>query len=468
MRFCDKLPKLRKENNLSQEQLADKIGVSRQAVSKWESGSSYPDMDKMIQICSILNCTLEDLLDDGTIKESKTSNTTNNKNNFNNYLQDFLTFITKSYNMFCSMTFKEKIKFLLEMFALVIIILILGVIASAILNAIVSNILSIIPDFLRYYLYDIIETIYMTALFILGIVIIIHIFKIRYLDYFVTIEDQNVTEKTIEEPIEKIENKHYVQKDKEKIIIRDPKHSTFSFINFLGKIILYAIKFFSLFIAIFAIFFFIGFVFTAIMSLCHISYGIIFFYIFLAILGAIAICYIILEFIYRFIFDMKQNLNKLFIIFIISLIFIGIGGALTFVKMINYDYKENNENLTLKTTEEYLDMNDNIYIYFGVSQDNVQYTIDNSLNNIKLEITYPENSEYIIDYDVISDEENNSIKHYYVYLNSMNPIKLYKMVLDDLKNNTIRTYDKYDLIKIKVYLSEENYSILKNNNSIVY
>lgn len=41
MRFCDKLPKLRKENNLSQEQLADRLGVSRQAVSKWESGESH-------------------------------------------------------------------------------------------------------------------------------------------------------------------------------------------------------------------------------------------------------------------------------------------------------------------------------------------------------------------------------------------------------------------------------------------
>lgn len=46
MKFCDKLPKLRKQNNLSQELLADKLGVSRQAVSKWEQGSSYPDMEK--------------------------------------------------------------------------------------------------------------------------------------------------------------------------------------------------------------------------------------------------------------------------------------------------------------------------------------------------------------------------------------------------------------------------------------
>ena len=56
MKFCDKLAKQRKNNNLSQEQLAEKLNVSRQAVSKWESGSSYPDMEKIIQICGILNC----------------------------------------------------------------------------------------------------------------------------------------------------------------------------------------------------------------------------------------------------------------------------------------------------------------------------------------------------------------------------------------------------------------------------
>ena len=48
MRFCEKLAVKRKQNNLSQEQFADTLGVSRQAVSKWESGTSYPDMDKII------------------------------------------------------------------------------------------------------------------------------------------------------------------------------------------------------------------------------------------------------------------------------------------------------------------------------------------------------------------------------------------------------------------------------------
>ena len=45
MKFEDKLQYLRKKANLSQEQLADKLNVSRQAVSKWESGASYPEMD---------------------------------------------------------------------------------------------------------------------------------------------------------------------------------------------------------------------------------------------------------------------------------------------------------------------------------------------------------------------------------------------------------------------------------------
>ena len=107
MKFCDKLPKLRKENNLSQELLADKLGVSRQAVSKWESGSSYPDMEKMIDMCKILNCTLEDLLDDGVVKETNSSN--NTKINFSCYFNDFLKFITRIYNMFCAMKFKDKI-----------------------------------------------------------------------------------------------------------------------------------------------------------------------------------------------------------------------------------------------------------------------------------------------------------------------------------------------------------------------
>lgn len=46
--LSENLKKIRKDNNLSQEQLAEELGVSRQAISKWESGVAYPEMDKII------------------------------------------------------------------------------------------------------------------------------------------------------------------------------------------------------------------------------------------------------------------------------------------------------------------------------------------------------------------------------------------------------------------------------------
>ena len=58
MKFSEKLQTLRKENKLSQEKLADMLDVSRQAVSKWESGQTYPEMDKLLSMCKIFNCTL--------------------------------------------------------------------------------------------------------------------------------------------------------------------------------------------------------------------------------------------------------------------------------------------------------------------------------------------------------------------------------------------------------------------------
>ena len=50
--FSENLKKIRKEHNLSQEELADELGVSRQSISKWESSQAYPEMDKIIMICN--------------------------------------------------------------------------------------------------------------------------------------------------------------------------------------------------------------------------------------------------------------------------------------------------------------------------------------------------------------------------------------------------------------------------------
>lgn len=54
---------LRRESGaMTQEKLAEQIGVSRQTVSKWESGEAYPELHKLIDLCEIFHCKLDDLL----------------------------------------------------------------------------------------------------------------------------------------------------------------------------------------------------------------------------------------------------------------------------------------------------------------------------------------------------------------------------------------------------------------------
>ena len=60
--FQQQLTKLRQAAGLSQEQLADQLHVSRQAISKWENGSALPDIEKIIQIASILHVSLDELV----------------------------------------------------------------------------------------------------------------------------------------------------------------------------------------------------------------------------------------------------------------------------------------------------------------------------------------------------------------------------------------------------------------------
>ena len=59
MTFGEKIQKLRKEAGLSQEELAHRLKVSRQAVSKWERDSGYPETEKIIWMSSIFNVSAD-------------------------------------------------------------------------------------------------------------------------------------------------------------------------------------------------------------------------------------------------------------------------------------------------------------------------------------------------------------------------------------------------------------------------
>jgi transcriptional regulator with XRE-family HTH domain len=62
MKFGDNLKRVRKMRKISQEDLADKLGVSRQSVSKWETGENYPSMTNILCLCTIFKCQINELV----------------------------------------------------------------------------------------------------------------------------------------------------------------------------------------------------------------------------------------------------------------------------------------------------------------------------------------------------------------------------------------------------------------------
>lgn len=62
MKLAEKLKRLRAENKFTQEQLAEKLNVSRSTISSWETGRSYPDLEMVIEICDCFNVSLDFLL----------------------------------------------------------------------------------------------------------------------------------------------------------------------------------------------------------------------------------------------------------------------------------------------------------------------------------------------------------------------------------------------------------------------
>ena len=68
MKFEENVRELRKQRGMSQEELAEYLKVSRQSISKYENGTASPELDKLMQLCELFDCTLDDLLK-GEVKE---------------------------------------------------------------------------------------------------------------------------------------------------------------------------------------------------------------------------------------------------------------------------------------------------------------------------------------------------------------------------------------------------------------
>lgn len=460
MNLSDNLKKIRKEHNLSQEQLAEQLGVSRQAVSKWESGGAYPEMDKVLQLCQIFNLNIDDLLNQD-IKEI--NNSKQEKSNINKIIDDFLDYITKTIDMFSCMKFKEKIKCIFEQLLITGIIALLLLIIGSICGNIIQSILQFMPDKTYSVVYCILEGIYLSFGLVLGIILILHIFKVRYLDYYVIVKEENCEK--YEEPIDKKEENNEIQdklkqkedkkilleKKQEKVIIRDPKHSEYKFISGLLKILLFTLKSITFFIAIGFCITLITLVIITVLSFVFVKTGLIFIGSFITLISCIIINLITLIILYNFITSKKNKKGRLALFFIISLILIGIGIGIIFIGASEFEVIANTDSEIFVREEYTIQMQDNLFLEDW--HNNIEY-IESDNNDIK--IVYKHTPYYNIK---ISYNVDNYV-YFYSYPDYDNIMDILKDSVKDINNKKIIDYSNY---KIYIYTSQENIQKLRDN-----
>ena len=442
MNLSENLKKIRKDNNLSQEDLAEKLGVSRQSVSKWESGAAYPEMDKVLELCKLFNLNIDELLNQD-IKEVEQNR--QSKSTINKYIDSFLSYISKSVNLFISMKFKSKIKLIFEEFMIGLILTIMAILLGELLNAVYSNVFTYLPDIVFLPIRNILEGVYILVAAFAVIAIMIYIFKVRYLDYFEVVDK----EKTVKEEDKKIEDvkvEKKIERKEEKVIIRDPDHSGYKFINGLVKVLLFFIRLNVAFIGIGFSFSLIGFVMCLVLSFLISESGLLFIGTLLGLLSAIVINIVILDIIISFIFNRKTKKGLLLIAFLTSLITAGVACGLVISSFKDFSVINEYDEKYYNTKEVTYKMNNNIKIDHGYD------FVESNNKDIKIVYTYVNYcnlTSYIVEDDIIS-----------YYSDCLSNPELFKNFLSDLNDKKLVD----DQIDIKIYTTKENINKITENN----
>lgn len=450
MKLPENLKRIRRENNLSQEQLAEKIGVSRQAVSKWESGQSYPEMDKMLLICKLFNYNIDDLMNENVMEVSQNKQS---KTNINKYIEDFFGFINKTIDMFSAMRFRDKLKCLLENVLMCVVVLTIFLVLSAIGGHIFANAFGFLPYNAFRIIKNILESFFTILYLIITVTILLHIFKVRYLDYYeiIKVDKENVEENKKEIELEK-GKKIFVEKNKEKIIIRDPNHSESKFLTGIAKIVFGCIKFIAAFIGIGFAFTFIGLITLLILSFLFIKTGIMFIGVFLGLIAAIIINFLILEEFYNFIISKKTNRTKRAIMFIISLVIVGISIGLICIGITQFNLVEDINGNNIEKVYE-IKMKDNLA--FNVYGSVIEYVETDSSDKVKIVVNH---SKY---YNVQFLENNKTRNSVHCFRDNTKVVEFIRDIIKDVNNKELKDYS---IPVTYVYTSKVNIQkILKNN-----
>lgn len=456
MKFSEKLTKLRKENNLSQEALADKLDVSRQSVSKWESGQTYPEMDKLLTLCKIFNVTLDDLTND-SINYNEVNKKT--KNTFNSFIDEITYILNKSVTMFKNIKGKKRLKIIFELIIIFLILLLLRLPFTYLIN-LSNNIFYSYPQlaFITTIWEFLINILYL-AFFIFSY---LYIYKTNYLDKF---EIQDKPKEELKGEI-KEENKNYIYKET----------NTSPIFKTLGKILIIILKFFLVLITLPFLFSFIMLAIYLFIMLYLLLKGILYFGFTITGIGGLILNGFIILLASSFIFNYKLGFKKMFIIFISGLLITGIGVGLSITEVVNTKYIDNEPKTDLKHTNktyEY-DINDNLLLGtygnhiiedYSFNRLKIKYEIDNNITNkLVVDVSY---------YDEFSTINiNEYTQNNYKFIDFNNRInqsnKIINIILNNLKNKEIYNYNSLYTTYITIKTNEENLNKLKNISDNYY
>lgn len=451
MSFHKNLEYLRKEKNISQEDLAFKLGVSRQAVSKWESGAAYPETAKMVAMCKIFDCTLDELINEDIAelkKNAKRSYT------FNDLLNEVTDILNRTFRMFDNMNRRSILRFLFEMFLFFVFFILLLNIPLNYIFRLGDEVLINIPGDVAQLFISIWHLITGIVYIVVAVVSFVYIYKIRFLDKFE--EAKEIASKDAVKENETSVKQEIKKDDDRKVEIR--KYD-FGIFTFLGKIALFFIKSFVLFISLPIIFLLFCTVAGVVVGTVLMFNGVFFVGVVICLLSVIPFAVGLLNIIYNFIVNYRSNWERLFIVFIGSIIGFGIGAGISvfeFSKMtVSSEAPVHVESLVKVETFQ---MQEDMYLSNLI----YDYVVDDTLGDlVKVEVTYYD--VFTEDVVIESYEEPN-----YIYITtemkqSVNLGQLYEILIEDLKDRRLSNYTALGQYKFKVYASEENIGKLQRN-----
>lgn len=451
--LAENLKKIRKENNLSQEDLADILGVSRQAISKWESKVSYPEMDKIVLLCKKFDLNIDDLLH-RDIKEVKESMAVKSK--IKSSCDEIFNFIINTFELFWQMTLKMKIKFILEQIIIVIIMVIIWNCGAYMGSFIIQQVLRKIPHDIYITIYNVFSSLYLILGLIFNIIIIFKLYKVRYYNAYVSFtNNENALESKASLEFKDSRNINYKQNmtRPNKIVIENKNSSDDNFFDLLTNIVVVTIKLIGLGIVSFLSFTLVCIVIVLICSFLIVKSGLFFTGIFSSslALGIITILGILL--LLNFIFNRKSNFKIMINAFLGSVILLGLGLGFALVSLVGFSDASSSNNLKQESIE--ILMQDNLY-FRTYDKDSISYQ-ELDIDNIRI--------EYKI--DKACKIENKVRSNGNLYLKSFCEDKhmIIKELIDSLNNKEIYNFgDNMHIIKdITVYGKKENLDIIRKN-----